>query len=191
MDSRTLPADHQLSGVPLIGGARPVIQMKPGEKQFWRVANATLQDFMPLQFIVDGKPQPLQVIALDGYPLAQTRIQDTILVPPAGRAEFIVQAPAAGGSAVFLYRRILTPAQPEILTSSSRWPAIQVTDSGKASRMPKASAPASAGQARSLPIWLARQPTAERKLFFSEEFGGTNGPIQFFITVDGQKQKSF
>ena len=33
--------------------------------------------------------------------------------------------------------------------------------------------------------------TAERKLYFSEEFGGTNGPIQFYITVDGQKQKVF
>ena len=39
---------------------------------------------------------------------------------------------------------------------------------------------------------LAHQPvTAKRKLFFSEEFGGTNGPIQFYITVDGQKQKVF
>ena len=33
--------------------------------------------------------------------------------------------------------------------------------------------------------------TAERKLFFSEEFGGTNGPIQFYITVQGQQQKVF
>ena len=31
----------------------------------------------------------------------------------------------------------------------------------------------------------------QRKLYFSEEFGGTNGPIQFYITVDGQKQKVF
>jgi FtsP/CotA-like multicopper oxidase with cupredoxin domain len=35
------------------------------------------------------------------------------------------------------------------------------------------------------------QVTAQRKLFFSEEFGGTNGPIEFYITVDGQKQKTF
>jgi hypothetical protein len=33
--------------------------------------------------------------------------------------------------------------------------------------------------------------TATRSLYFSEEFGGTNGPIQFYITVDGQKQKVF
>jgi FtsP/CotA-like multicopper oxidase with cupredoxin domain len=36
-----------------------------------------------------------------------------------------------------------------------------------------------------------QKPTKLRKLYFSEEFGGTNGPIQFYITVDGQKQKVF
>jgi hypothetical protein len=29
------------------------------------------------------------------------------------------------------------------------------------------------------------------QVYFSEEFGGTSGPIQFYITVDGQKQKVF
>ena len=43
----------------------------------------------------------LELIALDGYPLAKTRMETTILVPPAGRAEFIVQAPASGGNAQF------------------------------------------------------------------------------------------
>jgi len=33
--------------------------------------------------------------------------------------------------------------------------------------------------------------TTQRALFFSEEFGGTNGPIQFYITVQGQKQRVF
>ena len=72
----------------------PIIKMKPNEKQFWRVANATIQDFMPLQLWFNGKPQKMQLIALDGYPLAKPRFEETILVPPAGRAEFIVQAPA-------------------------------------------------------------------------------------------------
>jgi FtsP/CotA-like multicopper oxidase with cupredoxin domain len=39
---------------------------------------------------------------------------------------------------------------------------------------------------------LSEQPaTTQRKIYFSEEFGGTNGPIQFYVTVDGQKQKVF
>ena len=80
----------------------PLIQMKPGEKQFWRVLNATIQDFLPLQLWFNGVPQQLQLIALDGYPLAQTRMQDIILLPSAGRAEFIVQAPPQGASAQFM-----------------------------------------------------------------------------------------
>src|SRR5580693_6254509 len=100
-----IPGPYQLSinyqVAPSIG-LKPIIQMKPNEKQFWRVANASIQDFLQLQFLVHDKPRPMEMIALDGYPLAQTREQDTILIPPAGRAEFIVQAPAAGGSAVFV-----------------------------------------------------------------------------------------
>src|SRR5271165_1191825 len=80
----------------------PIIKMKPNEKQFWRVANATIQDFMPLQVWFNGKPQKLQLIALDGYPLPKSRMEDTILVPPAGRAEFIVQAPPQNNEAIFI-----------------------------------------------------------------------------------------
>jgi hypothetical protein len=42
----------------------PIIKMKPNEKQFWRVANATIQDFTPLQVWFNGIPQKLQLIAL-------------------------------------------------------------------------------------------------------------------------------
>ncbi len=88
-----VPGPYQLSinyqVAPLLG-FEPLIQMKPGEKQFWRVANATLQNFLPLQVVVNGQPQQLEMIALDGYPLPQTRKQNQILIPPAGRAEFIV-----------------------------------------------------------------------------------------------------
>jgi FtsP/CotA-like multicopper oxidase with cupredoxin domain len=187
-----IPGPYQLSlnyqVVPVLGGAKPLIEMKPGEKQFWRVANATNQDFLPLQVIVDNKPQPLQVVALDGYPLAQIRTQDTIVIPPAGRAEFIVQAPAEGSNAFFFTQNYDTgpTGNPDLQQSLA---GIRVGDSGSASHMPKA--------ARGVPPQLrfadlaAQKPTAERKLFFSEEFAGTNGPIQFYITVDGQKQKVF
>src|SRR5215475_6877803 len=81
-----IPGPYQLTMnyvvAPLIKGIHPIVQMKPGEKQFWRVANATLQDFLELQFLVNGKPEPLEIIALDGYPLAQSRKQTAISVPP-------------------------------------------------------------------------------------------------------------
>lgn len=182
-----LTINYQVSAFP---HPHPMIQMAPGEKQFWRVANATLQDFLPLQFQVNGKAVPVELIALDGYPLSQTRNQDTILLPPAGRAEFIVQAPAAGGVANFVTLNYSTgptgnPDLPQPIAS------IQLTNSPA-----KAPAAKSAGPALHLEDLkfadLAKQnPTTQRRIYFSEEFGGTNGPIQFYITVDGQPQRVF
>ena len=189
-----IPGPYQLTinyqVVPGIGGAKPVIQMKPGEKQFWRVANATNQDFMPIQIISNGKPQPLQLVALDGYPLPQIRTEDTIVIPPAGRAEFIVQAPPADQGGFFFVQEYSTgpTGNPDLQQSLA---AIQVTgDANAASRMPKP-APAASPATLKYADLASQKPNTERKMFFSESFGGTNGPIQFILTVEGQKQRVF
>jgi len=188
-----VPGPYQLTinyqVAPLLGTG-PIIQMKPGEKQFWRVANATLQDFLQLQFVVNGKGQPMQLIAMDGYPLSQTRLQSTISIPVAGRAEFIVQAPPAGATASFVTGAVDTgpTGNPDFAQTLG---AIQLTDNAVSSwHEPSAAAPADASRLKfaNLSEQLA---ITQRKLYFSEEFGGTNGPIQFYITVDGQKQKVF
>jgi len=171
-------------------GSGPIIQMKPGEKQFWRVANATLQDFLRLMFVVNGKAQPMELIALDGYPLGQTRIQKVISIPVAGRAEFIVQAPAAGATAAFVTNSVDTgptgnPDQAQTLGT------IQLTDNATGGwQAPSSATQADPGQLKFANL-SEQTPTAQRKLYFSEEFGGTNGPIQFYITVDGQRQRVF
>jgi len=183
-----LTFNYQVDALPF---PPPVIQMKPGEKQFWRVANATLQDFMPVQFQVNGTPAQMQVIALDGYPLAQPRMQDTILIPPAGRAEFIVQAPQLGDGGTFYVLTYSTgpTGNPDL---SQRLANVQVSNDAESNTrkmpIPKEHLPLDKlkfAMSADAPV------TAVRKLFFSEEFGGTNGPIQFYITVDGQKQKVF
>ena len=183
-----LTFNFQQAGI--VQGPSPIITMKPGEKQFWRILNATLQDFMPLQVWVNGEPQPLELIALDGYPLAQPRTQKTILIPPAGRAEFIVQAPPAGTQAYFYtltYPTGLT-GNPDIIEPLAK---IQLSNSAPSAPVVKTNAqPVSLDKLKFSGL-LNQSPTAERKLYFSEEFGGTNGPIQFYITVDGQKQKVF
>lgn len=183
-----LTVNYQVS--PNLGASRPIINMQPGEKQFWRVANATLQDFLQLQVQLNGTLQPMELVALDGYPLAQTRNETTILVPPAGRAEFIVQAPPAGQSAVFFTNGYNTGPTGNLDVSQAIANIETSSDAGGSMKMPKATAPAAGAGAKVFN--LAQQPaTTQRKLYFSEEFGGTNGPIQFYITVDGQKQKVF
>jgi FtsP/CotA-like multicopper oxidase with cupredoxin domain len=190
-----VPGPYQLTinfePTAIVQGPSPLIQMKPGEKQFWRVANATIQDFMPLQVWFDGIPQKLQLIALDGYPLATPRITDTILVPPAGRAEFIVQAPTSSGvTALFQTLGYSTgpTGNPDVEQPLAK---IQVVgDPAKQPTAQSAAAPASMDHLKFAGL-KDLTPTAQRKLYFSEEFGGTNGPIQFYITVDGQKQQVF
>ncbi len=191
-----LTINYQLANSPSFPS--PIIKMKPNEKQFWRVANATIQDFTPLQVWFNGEPQKLELIALDGYPLPKSRMQDTILLPPAGRAEFIVQAPPQNNEAIFISLGYSTgpTGNPDLEQQLGR---IDVSAEGE-------EATETAHEAGTKPVEPAahvatgsimfadlgsQKPTAQRKLYFSEEFGGTNGPIQFYITVNGQKQKVF
>jgi len=82
----------------LNGEIRPQIPINSGERQLWRIVNASPDRYADLQ--VDG--QQLQIVALDGMPLnyhdpsRHTRRVGHLLLPPAGRVEAIVAAPADG-----------------------------------------------------------------------------------------------
>jgi len=189
-----IPGPYQLSinfQVSAFPHPQPKIQMKPGEKQFWRVLNATLQDFLPLQFQVNGQPQKMELIALDGYPLAQSRLVDTVLIAPASRAEFVVQAPQAGAVANLVTLNYSTgptgnPDLPQTIA------AVQLTNNPVGAQQAAKESPRPINLENIKFADLAKKKAdTERKLYFSEEFGGTNGPIQFMITVDGQKQRVF
>lgn len=77
------------------GAIRPHVAIAPGERQFWRLVNASADRYIDLQ--LDG--QPLEIVALDGMPIAYhdpghpTRTVSHFLVPPAGRVEAIVTGP--------------------------------------------------------------------------------------------------
>jgi FtsP/CotA-like multicopper oxidase with cupredoxin domain len=80
------------------GAVRPRIEIAPGERQFWRIVNASADRYVDLQ--VDGNP--FEIVALDGVPLAYhqpknpTLMANHFLVAPAGRLEAIVTGPAQG-----------------------------------------------------------------------------------------------
>jgi FtsP/CotA-like multicopper oxidase with cupredoxin domain len=145
---------------------------------------------------VNGVPQKVQLIALDGYPLAKPRFQETILLPPAGRAEFIVQAPPQGEQGIFISNAYATgpTGNPDL---QEKLADIELTNDAVKEKdtKPRRNTNEAASQVPMGPIKFSglseQKPTTLRKLYFSEEFGGTNGPIQFYITVDGQKQKVF
>ena len=74
------------------GSVRPKIEIAPGERQFWRLVNASADRYLDLQ--LEG--QTFEIVAMDGMPIARhdpnhpSRIADHILLPPAGRLEAIV-----------------------------------------------------------------------------------------------------
>jgi suppressor of ftsI len=79
------------------GSLRPQIDIAPGERQFWRIVNASPDRYADLE--VDSVL--LDVVALDGMsfayhdPAISKRTMSHVLVPPAGRVEAIVTGPPA------------------------------------------------------------------------------------------------
>ena len=72
------------------GQLNPLVDIRPGEMQFWRIANIGATLFFPLQ--IAG--MPLYVIATDGHPLAQPKKIDQVLLGPGQRIDAIVDRPA-------------------------------------------------------------------------------------------------
>ena len=92
------------------GTLRPQIQMSAGERQFWRVVNASADRYVDVQ--LEG--EQLEVVAMDGSPIGlhdpqhPTRIVDHVSLPPAGRVEAIVTGPATGKSLRLISRCVDT-----------------------------------------------------------------------------------
>jgi suppressor of ftsI len=82
------------------GDLRPTIYIAPGERQFWRIVNASADRYADLQ--LDG--ESWRIVALDGMPLAYhnpehpVRVVDHVLLPPASRLEAVVTGPPAASS---------------------------------------------------------------------------------------------
>ena len=74
------------------GQLNPVVDIRPGEMQFWRIANIGATLFFPLQ--IQG--MPLYVMATDGHPLSQPRKINEVLLGPGQRIDAIAVGPPAG-----------------------------------------------------------------------------------------------
>ena len=199
----TVPAwDLSLNYVPISYVASPqpgfipsVIKIKQGQKEFWRVANASADTILDLQLVYDGRAQPLTIVGLDGVPVGsqdgttqgRTLTQTDVLIPPAGRAEFIVTGPSTTvHNAILQTLNIDTgPAGDNdprrtvaILQKSTSGPPLPTTEAAGAS---------SPVAARFAGLATAAV-TAARTLYFSEVISDPNdpsSPTNFFITVDG------
>jgi FtsP/CotA-like multicopper oxidase with cupredoxin domain len=72
--------------VTINGLAAPTISIRPGEMQFWRVANIGADLFLKLR--IEG--MPFYVLATDGYWLSRPEKMDEMLIGPGQRREVVV-----------------------------------------------------------------------------------------------------
>jgi FtsP/CotA-like multicopper oxidase with cupredoxin domain len=175
------------------------IKMKPEERQFWRVLNASAITYLNLEVIYKRVPQMVGIVALDGVPLnANGDPGDGITwanhigLPPGGRVEFIVKGPPAGVPGLLVTRTVDTGVGGENDPNRALATILTAADAPEP-RSTLAAAPEPLPQA-SLP-WLGSvAPARTRKLYFSEKFldpNDPNSPTTFFITVDGQTPTPF
>ena len=174
------------------------MSVRPAEREFWRVLNASADTYFDLQLrygpvIQDvNEPQTIQIVALDGAPVGAgsgSRVQE-VLLPPGARAEFIAATPPLGTFAQLVTLKYDTgpdgAATPYRVIANIRSSAAAPS---APSKMPAASVP---GQDfRGLD---SLKPARQRKLYFSEERPDLQDPTQqprYYITVDGQTPKLF
>jgi FtsP/CotA-like multicopper oxidase with cupredoxin domain len=176
-----------------------VIRLKPGETQLWRVLNASAITYLDLQLQVNGAPRLVGVVSMDGNPINEgglsanrTIWESHILLPPAGRVEFIVKGVAEGQSGSFVTRVVDTgPAGENDPTRPLA--TIVASADAPATHAKLAASPTPLGRPTS--IWLGDvAPARTRTLYFSEKprnAADPNSPTDFYITVDGQTPKLF
>jgi len=175
------------------------IKIKPGERQFWRVLNASAITYLNLAVLYKKNPQPLGIVALDGVPLNRSGMvgnyvdwENHIGVPPGGRAEFILKGPPLGVSGLLVTRTVDTGVGGEndpnralaTITASQDAPEPRSTLDASPRPLPPPSLP-----------WLGSVvPVRIRRLYFSEKLLDPNDPnsaTTFYITAEGQTPTPF
>lgn len=196
--------DISLNNVPLnyIAGVEvpsPVLEMKAGQPELWRVVNAAADSVLDFQILYDGKPQALTVVALDGVPthsqdgtrVGRPVVKTTIPMLPGNRAEFIVVPPGPGVSKAVMQTQTIDTG-PAGDSDPSR-PLAQIVTSRSGTGLPLMPVAKATWPQRFEGLDVANV-TTKRKLYFSEVISNPadpSSPTDFFITVDGAKPTKF
>jgi FtsP/CotA-like multicopper oxidase with cupredoxin domain len=183
-----------------------IIKMQQGGKEFWRIANAAANTIMDIQLMYDGQAQPLQIVGFDGVPTGSQDgkrqgtivTQNEILIPPAGRVEFIVTAPLAGVKKAQLITNAIDGGPSS--DSNPMRPLVQIQTTTAPAALRKMPLPKGPPNRQRFENLADAKVTATRTLYFSEinVASGVNPPgnkrppdndthTLFYITVDGQR----
>lgn len=176
-----------------------LIRVRSGERQLWRVLNASAVTYLHLAVLFDGNAQQLGIVAIDGVPIntagpkaAHIAWADHIGIPPGGRVEFIFRGPPEGARGLLVTRSVDTGYGGEndpnrtlaaIIAGAEATEPVSVLP-----RDPQPLAPSA------LP-WLGDvTPVRVRRLYFSETQADPNdpqSPVTYYITELGKTPKAF
>jgi FtsP/CotA-like multicopper oxidase with cupredoxin domain len=180
--------------------------MKPGERQLWRVLNASAITYLNLAVLFGRTPQMLGVVSIDGVPIRfngspappVARVNH-IGVPPGARAEFIVDGPPLGVPALLVTRAVDTGPAGENDPNRALASIVAVADAPE----PQAKLPANSELLlpAALPWVGSVAPVRVRRLFFFDQpiisdffvSDPTNpkSPKNFYLTLDGKTPMPF
>jgi FtsP/CotA-like multicopper oxidase with cupredoxin domain len=174
------------------------IEMRPGERQLWRVLNASAITYLNLAVLIDGRPQPLGLVAMDGVPMTHgdptgeaVSSQDHLGVPPGARVEFLVNGPAAGASGLLVTRTVDTGPGGENDPNRTLATITPSETTGVTAKLPAAPEALSPDQRP----WLGDvAPVRVRHLYFSEKLDVPTDPtsaVEFYLTEAGHTPKMF
>src|SRR6201996_1306294 len=208
LNDSNIPAwDLSINYVPVTypGYTPAIIQTNPGQQELWRVANTGADTIFNLQYLVNGTPQPVQVVAIDGYPIAagssgqQSASETSILLPPGSRAEFVITTPNLGDKAQLVTQYWNTGPDGDF--DPSRPIANIVSQTGVENSTTAATPAAKHLPSKTVAAKVTRfaalssaTPIAQRNLYFSETLLDPTNPLSpttFFITEVGQTPTVF
>ena len=176
-----------------------LIKMKPGERQLWRVLNASSITYLNLAVLFGHTPQQLGLVAIDGVPMNAPAGRSPPLtwvnhigVPPGARVEFVMTGPPAGVPGLFVTRTVDTGLGGENDPNRALASIVAADDATELqSKLPASATPL---PAPTLP-WLGDvSPVRVRKFYFSEKLENPKDPnsaTTFYITEDGQTPTPF
>jgi len=197
-----------------------VIKVKPLQREFWRVLNASADTLMGLRLLANGHWQSMGLVSMDGVPLAyeagygktKETVQWTqeIPLPPGARAEFLFDSAAEGSMQLLTTGfntvpfvdeddpSLVAPANGVVADDDDltppRWlvKVVVTSDAPEPTTMlPKQAVPEKPRAAARL---RSVRPDKTRKLYFSQRVLDPKHPqtsTEFYLTEEGQRPLKF
>jgi FtsP/CotA-like multicopper oxidase with cupredoxin domain len=172
------------------GGRPAILKVSSGGRELWRVVNAGADVIFNLQVVIKNTAQRLDVVAIDGVPLSTVKgltSQDSILLPPGARAEFVLTTPKEGQNSQLVTLAWNTGPQ------GDNDPQRVIADIVSSASFKRNTVRAETGALWS-PVRKMPQATVQRHLYFSQVSTNSEDSdvsVVYYITMVGEAPQPY